>query len=246
MINGKDLDSWPTYSKDLFTIAFNYRNSFVYASFRHACNHFFVASTLCGLWVITIIPSQTRGDALSMKAEVKDASQSIYKIKSLSKLYLCKLTFSYAFCSASSMTPLVTTLRVFWRQNKDFICLCHHFQFLPSRIRSELGIPFPPFIIAILWPIHTRTKRPWYQFTGANLMLTLNDERKERVQNILFCVENREDEKSFVMVNCETMKLYCIMVMIWDIDMWYELIVISTKYKTSTYRLSGVTCTTSH
>jgi hypothetical protein len=32
---------------------------------------------------------------------------------------------------------------------------------------------------------------------GASLMLTLNDERK-RVQNVLFCGENREDEESFV------------------------------------------------
>jgi hypothetical protein len=32
---------------------------------------------------------------------------------------------------------------------------------------------------------------------GASLMLTLNDERRERDQNILFCGENRVNEESF-------------------------------------------------
>jgi len=35
-------------------------------------------------------------------------------------------------------------------------------------------------------------------YVSASLMLTLNDERKKRVQNVLFYVENEEDEESFV------------------------------------------------
>lgn len=58
-------------------------------------------------------------------------------------------------------------------------------------------------------------------------MLTLNDKRNERVQNVQIYVKNREDEESFVYG-----ELYCIVFMIQDIYVWYEFYQMNTKQST--------------
>jgi len=111
---------------------------------------------------------------------------------------------SVAF-SASSATPLVTISRVSWRSNKDYICLCQLSQFLPSRIGSQLGIPLPLFITATrceIYPEFVTQMHKNQKARDTNLLVqdhilhTLMRE-KERVQNVLNCYENREDEESF-------------------------------------------------
>lgn len=96
--------------------------------------------------------------------------------------------------STDPRIPLLTTYRVSWKQNKDFIYLLHWFQFLPSRIGREFRIPLVPFIFAAT-TIHdlrnmttnmkflktqsrARTRNSGYQFVSA--WDTLSEKRNER------------------------------------------------------------------